>query len=238
MASGDWYPRWFSEHFGSYGYPALNFYAPATYYLTVLLAWLLPMIGTHGGLQLMGAVAALGMISGVYTLGWRLWHHGPAALFTTAIVAYAPYPLALNLFMRGAIPEVMGAALLVWLLVACTGLWQAAVTGRRLASWWWFTGTIAVALLLTHNISALMGAFIAPAWIGCLWLWRPHRRALLLLAGAAVSAAALTAFFWLPALTELALVQADRIHVGDLDFRNWFLTWPRLPFNPLGPSGA
>ena len=64
IASGDWYPRWLSEHYGSYGYPALNFYAPATYYLTVLLAWLLPMIGTHGGLQLMGAVAALGMISG------------------------------------------------------------------------------------------------------------------------------------------------------------------------------
>ena len=226
IASGDWYPRWLSEHYGSYGYPALNFYAPATYYRTVLLAWLLPMVGIYGGLQLVGAIAALGMISGIYTLGWQLWRHGPVALFTTAIVAYAPYPLALNLFMRGAIPEVMGAALLVWLLVACTGLWQAAVAGRRLASWWWFTGTIAVALLLTHNISALMGAFIAPAWIGCLWLWQPNRRALLLLGAAALSAAALSAFFWLPALTEIALVQADRIHSGDLDFRNWFLTWP------------
>ena len=45
IAGGDWYPRWFAEHYGSYGYPALNFYAPATYYLTVLLAWLLPTVG-------------------------------------------------------------------------------------------------------------------------------------------------------------------------------------------------
>ena len=116
--------------------------------------------------------------------------------------------------------------MLIWLLVACTGLWFAAIEGRRLTLWWWFTGAVTVTLLLTHNISALLGAFVTPAWIGCLWLWQPNRRALLLLGAAALSAAALTAFFWLPALTEIALVQADRIHSGDLDFRNWFLTWP------------
>ena len=226
IASGDWYPRWLSEHYGSYGYPALNFYAPATYYLTVLLAWLIPMIGTHGGLQLVGAIAALGMISGVYTLGWQLWRHGPAALFTTAIVAYAPYPLSINLFLGGSIPQLVGMGLLVWLLVGCTGLWFAAIEGRRLTPWWWFTGAVTVTLLLTHNISALLGAFVTPAWVGCLWLWQPNRRALLLLGAAALGAAVLTAFFWLPALTEIALVQADRIHSGDLYYRNWFLTWP------------
>ena len=226
IANGDWYPRWFAEHYGSYGYPALNFYAPATYYLTVLLAWLIPIIGTHGGLQLVGAIAALGMISGVYTLGWQLWRHGPAALFATATVAYAPYPLSINLFLGGSIPQLVGVGLIVWLLVACTGLWFAAIEGRRLTPWWWFTGAVTVTLLLTHNISALLGAFLTPAWIVCLWLWRPNRQALLLLSSAALGAALLTAFFWFPALTEIALVQADRIHSGDLDFRNWFLTWP------------
>ena len=219
-------PRWFAEHYGSYGYPALNFYAPATYYLTVLLAWLLPTVGIYGGLQLVGAIAALGMLSGVYTLGWQLWRHGPAALLATAIVAYAPYPLALNLFLRGAIPEVVGAGLLVWLLVGCTGLWLAAVEGRQLTAWWLFTGTITMALLLTHNISALLGAMITPAWVICLWLWRPNRRALIRLGGAALGAAVLTAFFWLPALLEMPLVQIERIHGGDLNYRNWFLTWP------------
>ena len=153
ITSGDWYPRWFAEHYASYGYPALNFYAPAIYYLTVLLAWLLPTVGIYGGMQLMGAFAALGMISGVYTLGWQLWRHGPAALFATAIVAYAPYPLSINLFERGAIPEMVGTGLLVWLLVACTGLWLAAVEHRQLTAWWLFTGAITMALLLTHNIS-------------------------------------------------------------------------------------
>ncbi len=130
----------------------------------MLLAWLLPMVGIYGGIQLVSALAALGVISGIYALTWKLWRHGPAALLATAIVAYAPYPLALNLFLRGAIPEVMGAALLVWLLVSCTGLWLAAVEGRQLAAWWLFTGAITIALLLTHNISSIIGAFVAPAW--------------------------------------------------------------------------
>lgn len=236
IASGDWYPRWFAEHYGSYGYPYLNFYTPATYYLTVLLAWLLPMVGIYGGMQLVGALGSLGMISGVYALTWQLWRHGPAALLTAAIIAYAPYPLAINLYLRGAIPEVTGAALLVWLLVGCTGLWFAAIEGRRLTSWWLFTGCITAALLLIHNISAIIGAFITPAWIACLWLWRPSPRALLLLGCAALGAAVLTAFFWLPALMELTLVQVERIHGGGVNYRNWVLTWPGYHASFWGPQ--
>ena len=238
IASGDWYPRWFAEHYGSYGYPALNFYASATYYLTVLLAWLLPIVGIYGGMQLVGAIAALGMISGVYTLGWQLWRHGPAALFATAIVAYAPYPLALNLFLRGAIPEVVGAGLLIWLLVGCTGLWLAAVEGRQLTAWWLLTGTVTAALLLTHNISALLGAPITSAWVGCLWLWRPNRRALIRLGGAALGAAVLTAFFWLPALLEMPLVQLDRIHSEGRELPQLVPDLARLPCVLLGAPGA
>ena len=230
IASGDWHPRWFAEHYGGYGYPFLNFYAPATFYLIVLLAWLLPVLGIYGGVQLVSALAALGMISGIYALCWKLWRHGPAALLAAAIVAYAPYPLPINLFLRAAVPEILGLGLLAWLLVGCTGLWLAAIEGRRLTAWWWFTGAVTIALLLTHNLSSILGAFIAPAWVGCLWLWRPHRRALLLLGGtalgAALGAALLTIFFWLPALMETVLVQVERIHRGDVNYRHWFLTWP------------
>ena len=153
IASDDWYPRWFAEHYGGYGYPYLNFYAPASYYLTALLASSLPGLGIYTSLQLAGVVGVPGMISGIYTLCWKLWRHGPAALLAAAIVAYAPYPLAINLFLRGAIPEVVGAGL----LVGCTGLWLAAVAGRQFTAWWLFTGAITIALLLTHNISSILG---------------------------------------------------------------------------------
>ena len=109
ITSGDWYPRWFAEHYGRYGYPALNFYAPVAYYLTVLLAWLLPTVDLYGSFQFTSVIGALGMISGIYTLCWQLWRHGPAALLAAAIVAYAPYPLPPNLFLRGAPPGDTGA---------------------------------------------------------------------------------------------------------------------------------
>ena len=228
IASGDWYPRWSSEHYGSYGYPALNFYAPATYYLTVLLAWLLPLVGIYGGLQLVGAIAALGMLSGVYTLGWQLWRHGPAALFATAIVAYAPYPLAMNLFLRGAMPEVVGAGLLVWLLVGCTGLWLAAVERRQLTAWWLFHrchhhSPTADPQHLVHP----RGLYRPSMWIGCLWLWRPHRSAFLVLAGTALGRSSAHSLLLAPSLAGNA-PRADLtgFTVRPCNYRNWFLTWP------------
>jgi len=37
IPEGEWFPRWFPQQFGGYGYPTLNFYAPLTYYLTAAL---------------------------------------------------------------------------------------------------------------------------------------------------------------------------------------------------------
>jgi uncharacterized membrane protein len=126
IAGGDWYPRWLPQHYGGYGYPTLTFYAPSFYYVTLGLAMVLPPLGLYGAVQAVGALAALALLAGVYALGWRLWRHGPAALLACAAAAYAPYLLQANLFVRGALPELMGLALVVWLLTACLGLWQAA----------------------------------------------------------------------------------------------------------------
>ena len=71
MAShGEWFPRWFPQQFGGYGYPTLNFYAPLTYYVTAVLATLLP-----GGSALEAAyvtllvVASVVVVTGTYALG-------------------------------------------------------------------------------------------------------------------------------------------------------------------------
>ena len=122
IASGDWYPRWFAEHYGSYGYPYLNFYAPATYYLTVLLAWLLPMVGIYGGNAVGGCPRVIGY-------DFRAFMHSPGSSGATGRQPSSPPPSSpmprihwlSTLYLRGAIPEVTGAALLVWLLVAAPG---------------------------------------------------------------------------------------------------------------------
>jgi hypothetical protein len=247
LAGGDLFPRWSPELYGGYGYPTFTFYAPATYYAIVALAAFLPGVGLYAAYQLLGALAALGVSAGTYALGWRLWRHAPAAVLACAGAAYAPYLLQTNLFVRGAVPEVAGLAMLVWLLFAVTGLWQTLVPGatgtpgalgatrgeaaagaapRAGAPWWWAVAALVAGLLVTHNISAALGAALVGAWVGCLLLWRPAWRPLVSLAGAAAAGALATAFFWLPALLETPLVQVERMYRGNLHYRNWFLTWP------------
>ena len=103
MAShGEWFPRWFPQQFGGYGYPTLNFYAPLTYYVTAVLATLFP-----GGSAIETAyvtvlvVASVTVVTGTYALGWVLWRHGPAALLMAVSVAYGAVRVADQPVRRG-----------------------------------------------------------------------------------------------------------------------------------------
>jgi hypothetical protein len=129
IKDGNWYPRWIPDLYGGYGYPTFTFYAPATYYLTLALA-LLPRIGLYEAFQVLGAGGAAAIVGGVYALAWRLWRHAPAAVWSVAAVAYAPYLFPNNLFMSGWVPQILGNALTVWLLVALLGLWQTVAAPR------------------------------------------------------------------------------------------------------------
>src|SRR5262245_32788053 len=229
IKDGSWYPRWTPQLYGGYGYPTLNFYAPASYYLTVALA-VLPGIGLYESYQLLGAGGAAAIVCGLYALGWRLWHHAPAAVLTAASVAYAPYLFPNNLFMSGWVPQILGNALTVWLLVAVLGLWQAGADGaeqeeraegaerggrgRRAGAtgWWWGIALLTAALLLTHNPSAAIAAGLTALWVVCLTLWRPSPRAALLATSAALFGALLTAVLWVPALLETSIVQVERMN--------------------------
>ena len=143
LAGGERFPRWTPDLYGGYGYPTFVFYAPATYYLLAALATL-PGTGLGAAYQVAGAVAAVALVAGAYALGWTLWRNGPAALLTAGAVAYAPYALPTNLFLRGAVPEVAGLALLVWLLCAVTLAWRAAPgAGRRGAGRWYVLAALA-----------------------------------------------------------------------------------------------
>ncbi|MEY4406378.1 MAG: hypothetical protein RL345_844, partial [Chloroflexota bacterium] len=168
MASqGEWFPRWFPQQFGGYGYPTLNFYAPLTYYVTAALATLFP-----GGSAIETAyvivlgVASVAVVTGTYALGWLLWRHGPAALLMAVCVAYGPYVLQVNLFVAGSVPQLFGHALMAWLLAAVHELWRPdprRVWSRR-RSWWGTSATVAL-LLLTHGVSALLGGILAAGWV-------------------------------------------------------------------------
>jgi len=222
LRMGVFYPRWFPDFAFGYGYPVLNFYAPAFYYP--------PTVLHLAGLDLIVAVrvslAAWYALSGLaaYAL-LRCWVRPlPAALGAVLYLAY-PYRLY-DLFVRGALPEFaafLWLPLIAWATVPkiaspsagaseVPGAWGVSIGAP------WPLASVAAALgwaglILTHNLTALMAALaglaMAALWTAAVLLRGPRgdrRRALLAgpwaLTWPLALGAGLSAVYALPALLE------------------------------------
>ncbi len=239
-----WFPRWLPVLGTGYGFPLFNYYPPLATYLLLPLRW--------AGLSVPGAAAAgyalaFLLLAGSIS-GWAgsMWGRR-AGMAAAVLAALSPYLLA-NLYQRAALAELWGLA---WLAAAGWAAWALAA-GRR-AAWLPLVFSLA-ALLLSHNITALIGL---PLVLG-VWALRAGGRGTgngeRGMVGWMVSAVGmglgLSAFFWVPALLEQAYVQIDRL-VGSSNFAfaNHFLTVGELvalpgavdpalinPGLPLGPG--
>ena len=219
---GVWYPRWLPDMYMGYGYPVLNFYAPIFYYLAWGLGQLL-RLSVWDSFRAVGVVAALVSAGGVYALTVALWRRLALGVLAAVVLLYGPYVVQINIFKRGDLPEALALALVPWLLLALLRLWLAQTWEARLG---WTVGStlLGSAVVLSHNLTALVAAVVATVWVAYLLAVRPAWRplGLTLLAGAV--AVGLTAFFWLPAIADGRLVQLEELwKSGGLDFRGWFI---------------
>mgnify|MGYP000576301761 CR=1 FL=1 len=213
---GDWWPRYVPGLLFGYGAPVFNYYAPLSLYIPEILHLV--------GLRYLDALL-IGMIVwamfgafGAYLLG-RLWGREAGGMVTAAAYAYAPYVLY-DWPRRGAVAEFAALALLPWLGWA---FWRLAMRGQRRDL---IASTLCLAaLILTHNITALVVMPLLFAYGAYLWWTSPDSpRAFVRLGLAILLALGLTTFFWLPALAESRYVHIDRVSysVANLDFHNNF----------------
>ncbi|HEX2517230.1 MAG TPA: 6-pyruvoyl-tetrahydropterin synthase-related protein, partial [Chloroflexota bacterium] len=219
---GVWYPRWLPDMYMGYGYPVLNFYAPIFYYLAWGLGQLL-RLSVWDSFRAVGVVAALVSAGGVYALTVALWRRLALGVLAAVVLLYGPYVVQINIFKRGDLPEALALALVPWLLLALLRLWLAQTWEARLG---WTVGStlLGSAVVLSHNLTALVAAVVAAVGVAYLLAVRPAWQplGLTLLAGAV--AVGLTAFFWLPAIADGRLVQLEELwKSGGLDFRGWFI---------------
>src|SRR5688572_27632083 len=150
MQQGSLYPRWLPDLYLGYGYPLLNFYAPATYFVGAALHAI--GLSVYASLQWTGMAALALGAAGAFTLA-RALGGGSRAAGAIAVVAYvcAPYSFITNLLVRAAIPEALALGLFPWLLYATLRVVTRPSRGALAAL------TIGIALLvLTHNVSALI----------------------------------------------------------------------------------
>ena len=245
IRNGVWYPRWVPEMFLGYGYPLFNYYAPAFYYVTLGLK-AITRLDFWDAFRLSGILAVLLGASGVYTFVHTVWRRVLPAVVASLAFVYAPYVFAINLYKRGDIPEALALALIPWLLASIFTSYaggargrvseasealrnpargsrgSAASPGRRSLSWL-TTGILGALLILTHNLTALLGALLAILLFAYLAIIRRDQQSMLRIIVAGTLSVGLSAFFWMPAILEAGAVQLDWLREGNLDYRGWLL---------------
>ena len=222
LRHGQLFPRWFPDLGLGYGFPLFNYYAPLSYYLALPLR----LLGFSFEATLLG-----GFVLGhaALALGTYLWARDafgkPAALGAAVLIGYAPYPL-LNLHFRGAFAEVWGLAALAWALWA---LHRLGSRGGRSA--FALTALFTAALMLSHNVMALLGMPLLAGYALLLaWQNRAQRWPALRVFLALGLGLGLSAFFWIPALREQSYVQIHQIQI--YDYREHFVSFGELFSGP------
>jgi hypothetical protein len=250
------YPRWAPDFYYGFGYPVFDYYSTLSYYLAAAYGW---FFGAVAGVKFVFVLSTYIGIAGVYLFARDEW--GPApAIVSAAVFGFAPYIVLVEPLQRGGLPEELAVALAPWLLWSFTRL---ARSGSRR---FWFLSTLTLAaIVVAHNLMSFVFIGLLGAWLAwrMLFIERPASRAafartLALLATAALAAAALTAFMWLPAAVErgavqyqnaFALVQARRflsfgmlfapmtsrdVQTVDIALYQFRLGWPQWILGALG----
>jgi len=219
FAAGLFWPRWFPDVYSGLGAPVFHYYSPLFYMLTAAVH--------NAGLALDTAaktvISIAFFLSGLAAYGWLRRLFPPLAAFTGALLFLAQPSLFREFYFQGDYPQLLAVLLLPICLWAFDGL------GRRNRPLFWLLAPLSLALLvLSHNLTAMIGAFfLAVYWV--LWLlytrnWAGFGRG----AVAAGVAALLSAFFWAPALGDVGMVQVQNLQKDFFRYQQYFLSWREL----------
>ncbi len=214
LSFGHWFPRWAPDLSGGRGQPFFSFNPPLIYYLIAFFHFVgFTFIASQDlAIFVLLLLSALGM----YLLAGSFF--GPrGGVISSAAYLFAPYFLV-TLYVRHALADFAAFAFLPFLF---WGVYHFAERGgfKRLA-----IGVLALALLtLSSNPVALI---MFPGLLLLLMALSWYRRSWPTLVRGAWSIAlglGLSAFFWLPALTERQYVHLTRLLQGGLRFENHFV---------------
>jgi hypothetical protein len=201
IAAGELYPRWLSSGYLGKGVPLFEFYSPG---FSLLVAYA-HALGVPLLLAAKGTIFLLFLSGALGTFHWVRRHLGAHAALAAAILyLFAPYHFV-DAYVRGALAELTALAVYPWMFFAIDEVAERA-TARALAA-----ATLAsAAVVVSHFLAAWMITPFAVAYAA----WRTARagglRALGRVAGGGALGAALSAFYWLPALAEQGALSPER----------------------------
>ncbi|MFQ6000390.1 MAG: 6-pyruvoyl-tetrahydropterin synthase-related protein, partial [Anaerolineae bacterium] len=193
LRQGVIYPRWFPDFAYGYGHPVLNYYSPLAYYVGQIFHLLGAGYILSTRLTFLAGFLLAGLA--IYLLARDLLGRFPALVAAVAYT-YAPYHLA-DTYLRGALAESLAFLFMPLALWAIGRLFSQKEVAYALVAALAYGG-----LILTHNLTALIFAPLFLAYALLRALIGREFRSLALVGLALLLALGLTAFYWLPALTE------------------------------------
>lgn len=223
---GEFYPRWLQKMNSGFGSPTFFFYAPLPYYLSSLFSPLFhanPMSCGALGLSSLLALVASGLAA-------YLWLKDivsqRSAAITSIIYMAWPYHLFVDLYTRFAFAEYWTFVWLPLILYFSRKI----INGSKLPT----VGlAISFVLLILTHLPTFIIFFPLPIGYALFMASASQRKIVAVrLSLAVVMAIALSAIYWVPAMTTQSWVSIDALSTGDFEYSNNFLfTGPRIGHN-------
>jgi hypothetical protein len=233
LRQGQFPVRWVGDLGYGYGYPLFNYYAPLPYYVGA--AFVLLGFNALAAAKLVVAAAMILGGVGVFLL-LRKPFGSWSALLGAGLYLYIPFR-AVELYVRGAVAELWGMA---WLPLALAGVEFLVGPERLSLLGFGFAALAAAALILSHNLTALIGLPVVFLYgLVRISAKKKKKKRLKRLILSLALALGLAAFYWLPAWVERGSIDAARLVAGGGgDFRRHFLFLDQLWDSPWGFGGS
>ncbi len=227
LRNGQFPVRWVSELGYGYGYPIFNFYGPLPYYVGGGLY----ALGLSGltATKLMFALGIMGAGVAMYLTSLTFLGH-VGAMVASAFYMYAPYH-AVQIYVRGSVGE-------FWVLIFLPFLFWGFLSKSKLIGGIGLAGIILSHTLLGYATTTLLIVGLVGYWIIRRLLqhfdWSlviGHWSLILIGLG-------LSAFFWLPAITEIAYTNVREQISATANYMDHFVCLSQLWNSMWGFGGS
>jgi len=218
IAAGEWYPRWLADDNDGLGSPVFFYYAPIPSYASSAFRFLFGARDPDGWFETGYGCFLAVLLSAIGAYFWLRPHASArAAVFGAAIYVFAPYHLAVDLYVRGATAELWTFAWMPLILLSVEAL------GRR--SRWAFPGlAVSYALLLMTHLPTVV--CFSPIVLGAgFFLAQRNRRLATSIEAIAAMAlgAGIAAIYLVPAMFDQWKANIGHLVSPIFDYRyQWF----------------
>jgi len=219
-----------------YGYPIFNFYGPLPYYVGGILH-VLGLDALTATKLMIGIGVVIGSIS-IFLCSASIFGT-LGGLFSMVLFTYFPYR-AVQLYVRGAVGELWATAFLPLVLF---GLLLVTQKDKRIKGV--LIGSISLsAVILSHTVFGYIvtGAitFVAVVLFIVSFFWKKEMTRSLGISGILLTMFALgiTAFFWLPAFTEMSYTNVGKVIGSSANLKDHFICPLQLWDSPWGFGGS